>query len=407
MTISLKHGALIRIHTVAMIKHDRQSGRVGGGALPWAIMLLAVASLAVYFLTTKRAVPPAPPALAARIPAPVSPITPLSPSPEPEKPAAEQTAPPTPTPAPAPVPVPEAVAIATPTPAPTPPPLDLATVARTPRLWPPQVALQQPVSFPLVLEGRVIGQAQAKVGTLLRLLNVREGQVEIEFQNVRHVIPSASTDLLQRALLRLTDDGSAPGNVSRGMNVRLPPNPMESRTQAAASTAPPAQKPGELDLARLRDRIKVDFVPANKTENRPGYYGEKRDEFTLKVKFSNTDNFAAAENLKCEIYIFGESCRDRSVRRLLAYEDVTVSVPPHGVQEVKTKEVKTTYDDLGTYRTGVKYEAWFVRLRNSAGELVFVKSSQDSLTKSAAKITGLKVEAYYSKKTFDVTTYPQ
>lgn len=81
-----------------------------------------------------------------------------------------------------------------------PPPLDLATVERTPALWPKQVALLQPVVFPLMKNGRPIGHLTAPAGSMLRLHRVAAQQVDVEFQNVRQLIPAAATDLMPRAL---------------------------------------------------------------------------------------------------------------------------------------------------------------------------------------------------------------
>src|SRR5258707_363905 len=83
-----------------------------------------------------------------------------------------------------------------------------ASLARTPALWPSTVVILQPVSFPILFNGRVAGQALAKAGTSLRVLRVYDEQVEIEFQNARQVIPAGYTDLMQRSLLKFKNGDS-------------------------------------------------------------------------------------------------------------------------------------------------------------------------------------------------------
>jgi len=367
------------------------SGRERGGAAQAVIILLALVGLGVvFFITRKPATREKPPETAARtVEETASPSTP-----PPAAPAIPALAPAL---APAPVPptTPAPVVVAKPPPTPTPAPLDLATVAVSPALWPPNVALLQPLSFPILLNGRVVGQAKASAGTLLRLVRINGAHVEIEFQNARHSIPAAATDLLQRALMRLQsgDSTQTPGQkaVSAPMPAASPP-----ATQAPAT-------PTDADRVRLAQHIAVEPVAKMATQRAGGFY-DKRDEFELKLKFKNSDTRTSAENLKAEVYIVGESLQDPNVMRVLASEDFTFSVPARGAYEIKTKEVKTSYYNSGSYRSGVKFWSWFLRLRDSAGNVVKVKSSSPTLEKNADKVSGLKVETYYDKKTFKETT---
>jgi hypothetical protein len=269
--------------------------------------------------------------------------------------------------------------------------LDLATVAVSPALWPPKVALLQPFSFPILLNGRVAGQARAPAGTLLRLVRINGQEVEIEFQNVRHSIPALSTDLMQRALQRLQTGASVPPQyLQQAATVRQSDSPVPARV-ARTST--------DSDTARLAQRLSIETIPKKTTRIEGGDFDDKKDRFTLKVKFTNTDTALVADSLKAEIFIFGESILDRSIRKVLATEEFTFSLPAHGVHEVATKEVATAYDKTGA-KFGFEYEGWFLRVRNSSGAIITVKASLPTLLKSADKIVGLKVDGQYDRNTF-------
>jgi hypothetical protein len=369
------------------IQRSRNGGERGGGAQV-IIILLALVALAVVFFITRKPGPPEtkPQEMAVRTAEEPAPVATVAPTPPPK-------ATPTPTPPPEIVkapPTPPPVVEAKPPSAPAPPPLDLATVAVSPTLWPPKVALLQPYSFPIVLNGSVVGQAKAPVGTLVRLVRINGQQVEIEFQNVRHVIPAAATDLMQRALLKLQSGDSA-----------QPMTPMTPPTSTAATQAPKTTT--EVDGVKFGQYLAIEPVAKLSTVRSGGYF-DKRDEFELKLKFKNSHTRSAAENLKGEVYILGESLKDPNVMRILGSEDFTFSLPPQGSHEAKTKEVKTEYYNSGTYRSGVKYWGWFLRIRDNGGNLVKVKSSSATLEKNADKMSGLKVDTYYDKKTLKETT---
>jgi hypothetical protein len=79
-------------------------------------------------------------------------------------------------------------------------PMTVETIAATPAWWPKQVSLVRVLAVPVVVNGKVAGEAQLPAGTMLRLLRVVGAQVEVEYQGGRHFIPAAATDLGPRAL---------------------------------------------------------------------------------------------------------------------------------------------------------------------------------------------------------------
>jgi len=163
-----------------------------------------------------------------------------------------------------------------------------------------------------------------------------------------------------------------------------------------AATPPPA---GDAAASKLAKCITVETIPKKGTKIEGGDWDDKKDRFTLRVKFTNTDNAMAAENLKAEIYVFAESILDRNVRKVLAIEDFTFSLPVHGTHEVTTKGASTMYDKTGV-KWGYEYEGWLLRVRTNEGALVLVKSSVPSILNLADKVTGLKVNGYYERSTF-------
>ncbi|MEP6671124.1 MAG: hypothetical protein ABJF10_18330 [Chthoniobacter sp.] len=195
------------------------------------------------------------------------------------------------TPTPAPV-----VVVATPTPAPTPPPLELAAVVRTPALWPPQVTLVQAVTFPIVLNGRVAGEAKIPVGTALRLLRVGNQSVEVEYQNARQVVPVASTDLMQRALVTFRNNGSV-----------LPQAPVAS--SAPAPVAPQVAStpaPNPADQVRVEvsaERKRVEYNPGKAVGE--GAESKTADKFLYELKVQNR-SFGDVPALDVQYLIFVE-----------------------------------------------------------------------------------------------------
>lgn len=206
------------------------------GAVSLRLMILAAAICgALYFFSRPKPAPP----VAAATPTP-APATPVPAPATPPSPAIVETVPEPP------LEPPQIAAVA------LPPPLDLATVARTPALWPKQVALLQPTLFPVVVNGRHAGNATLPAGTPLRLLRIVGAQVEVEYQNARQLLPAGSTDLMARALAAAKAAAPAPasplsdlasaGAPPPGAVEAAPPPPPAASPQA--DTAPAGKIPG-------------------------------------------------------------------------------------------------------------------------------------------------------------------
>jgi len=250
-----------------------------GRAIVWVLIIVVVLGAAGFFVWQKTRPPKEPPPVVA-VATPV-PVTPPPATPEP----VVVKATPTPTPV---------VVVATPTPAPTLPPLELAAVVRTPALWPPQVILVQAVSFPIVLNGRVAGEAKVPAGTTLRLLRVVNQSVEVEYQNARQVVPVVSTDLMQRALAAFRKNGSV-----------LPQAPVAA---AAPPPAPVASTPAPNPADQVRvevsaDRKRLEFDPGKAKGE--GSESKTIEKFVYEVKVQNR-TFGDVPGLDIQYLIFVE-----------------------------------------------------------------------------------------------------
>jgi hypothetical protein len=142
---------------------------------------------------------------------------------------------------------------ATPIPVATPPPLDLATVVRTPALWPPQIQLLRATTFPVTINGRVAGDAKIPAGTSLRLLRVGLQSVEVDYQNTRQLVPVTSTDLMPRALAAFRNNGS--------VLPQLPPvasaPPVMQIAPTTTTPAPSATDPVKVEVTADRKRVET------------------------------------------------------------------------------------------------------------------------------------------------------
>jgi hypothetical protein len=201
------------------------------------VLVIVVLGAAGFFLWQRSRLPKAPPQVVEATPVPA---TPPPATPEPVVVKA--------TPAPAPV-----VVAATPPPAPTPPALDLATVVRTPALWPPQVQLLRATTVPVTINGRMAGEAKIPAGTTLRLLRVGAQSVEVEYQNGRQLVPVTSTDLMPRALAAFRNNGS--------VLPQLPPvasaPPVMQIAPTTATPAPNTTDPVKVDVTADRKRVET------------------------------------------------------------------------------------------------------------------------------------------------------
>jgi hypothetical protein len=256
-----------------MKKNGWQFGRTEGGALLWILIVVVIVVGAFFIWKRMTPPPPPPPVIVAATPVPA---TPPPATPEPVIVKATPTPPP--------------VVVATPPPA-TPPPLDLAMVGRTPALWPKQVLLVQPATFPLSLNGRVIGEAKAPVGATVRVLRVYNQHVEVEYQNSRQFIPVASTDLMQRALAAFRANGSV-----------LPEAP--AITEAPAPAMPAATPPPEAPKVDISvERKRVDTVRADAVQD--GMETKASQKFIYNIKVQNR-TFGDVPALDVQYVIFVE-----------------------------------------------------------------------------------------------------
>ena len=79
-------------------------------------------------------------------------------------------------------------------------PADLtAWVLEKKQRWPNNLKLTQPVSFPILVNGAAKGAITAPVGTTVRVLGLRTGQVSVEWTGNRMDVPFEATDLMKRA----------------------------------------------------------------------------------------------------------------------------------------------------------------------------------------------------------------
>lgn len=98
-----------------------------------------------------------------------------------------------------PTPEPE-VAAAEPAPAPVSTTVDLTELATNRDEWPKKLTLKKVVSFPAVLNGKVIGKVNAPAGSEVNLVMMKNGKVGVEFKGGGAMLEPADTDLVQKVL---------------------------------------------------------------------------------------------------------------------------------------------------------------------------------------------------------------
>lgn len=76
--------------------------------------------------------------------------------------------------------------------------INLAALAASRANWPKTLQLTESVSFPAVMDGKIIGAIKAGPGTIVKLVNVDPNYLVIEYQNATQHVPAASTDLSLR-----------------------------------------------------------------------------------------------------------------------------------------------------------------------------------------------------------------
>jgi hypothetical protein len=341
----------------------------------WVLLACVVIGAGIFILQRKKP-PEKAPVVAVATPIPATPTPPPA-TPEPVIVKATPTPPP--------------VAMATPTPPPaTPPPLDFATVARTPALWPPQVALTQAKSFPVNLNGRVVGEAKAPVGTVLKVVRLSGVQAEVEFQGARHWVPVASTDFMSRALATFRNNGSViPTSVAA-----VAPAPMPATATPSAHAKPEAS-----DEQKLASKVVVEVVRNRRSRVQGGDFDDKTEKVEMKVKLSNPDLYISADKWKGEIQVFAESILDRSVVKLIITQQFDISIPARGNHEFITDEAATMYDTTGA-RFGFKYDGWVLKVKDSGGKVLITKTSSPSLLTGMEKAASLEKDKTYDRNTF-------
>lgn len=76
---------------------------------------------------------------------------------------------------------------------------DVAELAANPAAWPKVVMLKAPSIFPAVYNAQVVGKVTVPQGTLVHLVGIKGGDVELEYNGGGARLPWKSTDLEQRA----------------------------------------------------------------------------------------------------------------------------------------------------------------------------------------------------------------
>lgn len=109
----------------------------------------------------------------------------------------------------APTPSPEPMAEVTP-----PPPAPTATpVEETPEMiltqlssnkseWPQTVTCREPIEFPALMNGKVIGSVKVAAGTPLVLLGVQMYEITVGYLTTKQVIPASKSDLIARVIAK-------------------------------------------------------------------------------------------------------------------------------------------------------------------------------------------------------------
>lgn len=76
--------------------------------------------------------------------------------------------------------------------------VDLAELSRHREEWPSEVTLVEPVSVPVIVDGREHGAMQFPRGYVVKLVEVRGDEIVVSRLEVQKVIPAKQTDLISR-----------------------------------------------------------------------------------------------------------------------------------------------------------------------------------------------------------------
>ena len=328
---------------------------------------------------------PTPVAKAASVP----PVKPIPVPPARATPAPQAKATPVPKPAPTPVSAPTPV-----------PQLALDTISRTPAWWPKQVTLTKATAFPILMAGQDVGQVQVPAGRLLRLCRVADGKVEVEFQAGRHIISADSTDVVMRAtalsLVPVPPDATPPPTAQAPS--AAPSAAAESSPTPSATASPSASPTPARSHSRFAESVQLDVIRSRKMGNPNSY--QAKEEIAFKVKLSNNDLRNAFEGMKGEIYAFTAGISDRSQLKLIGSQSFDFSLAVRGHFELTTDAVTIVNERTGYEAAhSFKYEGWFLRIRDGAGEVVTERASPPSLLKLSDKIEKLTVDTPFDRTT--------
>ena len=141
-----------------------------------------------------------------------------------------------------------------------------------------------------------------------------------------------------------------------------------------------AQQSAPAPAATPFDRGVQISVVASKPRRSQGYYEDKVQKIVLTVKFANIDTRQGYEGYSATISVLGQSASVTKVKKVLAQEQVTLSLPARKTQEHVTEEVQTDFDKIGV-KHGYSYYGWIIVVKDAQGKLVQVKSSSAPLEK--------------------------
>jgi hypothetical protein len=74
----------------------------------------------------------------------------------------------------------------------------MAWLLETKEHWPKEVALIQPVSFPIMVNGKTAGAMTAPAGSIVKVMNLQPGQLTVEWSKSTKAVLVEATDLMKR-----------------------------------------------------------------------------------------------------------------------------------------------------------------------------------------------------------------
>jgi len=104
-------------------------------------------------------------------------------------------------------PEPEVVASA---PAPVTSTVDITELAANRDEWPKKLSLKKAVTFPAVLDGKVIGKVDAPARSEVNLVMMKNGKVGVEFKGGGAMLEPTDTDIVERVLRARNQESAYP-----------------------------------------------------------------------------------------------------------------------------------------------------------------------------------------------------